>query len=450
MSTTSRGRRVRGAAAAGLIASLTALVFTGCAPGSSTSGATTATDVSTKLTTDKVQLTIADETGFPLTDDLTKEFTKQHPNITFKITRDTFQNLTANAPKLLASSTPPDLIRLPTLGDTVKDGLVANLDPFFTAYGWDKWSPAQLAPLRMTKDGVRGSGSLYQLGLGYSVTGIFMNTKLAEQAGITAPPETLGELEADFAKAKAAGIAPLIEGDKDGVVNFTVQAAMNQYADKAKFLDWMFNKPGATYNTPGNVKGAELIRKWADAGYFPSDINALDYFTFVSRFQDGGGVFTFNGNWEAANYAKKLGKDVTFFLVPPAEKGGDHVAMGAANSFSAAAKSKHLNEVAYFLNWVHTNDKARQIVVDVTGAAPGGDPAQAQPKVEKGSITEQVLAAAAQIAKEDGQVDFMANTTAGIYAGAIIPESQLLVTSKISGQEFVDKVQAFYEQEVKK
>jgi multiple sugar transport system substrate-binding protein/raffinose/stachyose/melibiose transport system substrate-binding protein len=225
---------------------------------------------------------------------------------------------------------------------------------------------------------------------------------------------------------------------------------MNQYADKEKFLDWMFNKPGATYNTPGNVKGAELIRKWADAGYFPSDINAVDYFTFVSRFQDGGGVFTFNGNWEAANYAKKLGKDVTFFLVPPTEKGGDHVAMGAANSFSVAAKSKHLNEIAYFLNWVHTNDKARQIVVDVTGAAPGGDPAQAQPKVEKGSITEQVLASAAQIAKEDGQVDFMANTTAGIYAGAIIPESQLLVTSKISGQEFVDKVQAFYEQEVKK
>jgi multiple sugar transport system substrate-binding protein/raffinose/stachyose/melibiose transport system substrate-binding protein len=450
MSTLTRMRRVRGAVAAGIIASLTALAFTGCAPGSSTGAATTATDVSTKLTSDKVQLTIADETGFPLTDDLTKEFTKQHPNITFKITRDTFQNLTANAPKLLASSTPPDLIRLPTLGDTVKDGLVANLDPYFKAYGWDKWSAAQLAPLRMTKDGVRGSGSLYQLGLGYSVTGVFMNTKLAQEAGITAPPETLGELEADFAKAKAAGVPPLVEGDKDGVVNFTVQAAMNQYADKQQFLDWMFNKPGATYNTPGNVKGAELIRKWADAGYFPSDINALDYFTFVSRFQDGGGVFTFNGNWEAANYAKKLGKNLTFFLVPPVKKGGDHVAMGAANSFSAAAKSKHLNEVAYFLNWVHTNDKARQIVVDVTGAAPGGDPSQAQPKVEKGSITEQVLAAAAQIAKEDGQVDFMANTTAGIYAGAIIPESQLLVTSKISGQEFVDKVQAFYEQEVKK
>src|SRR3954468_8026458 len=194
MSPPPRGRRLRGAATATLMASITALIFTGCAPGSATQSATTATDVSTQLTKDKVQLTIADETGFPLTDDLAKEFTKQHPNITFKITRDTFQNLTANAPKLLASSTPPDLIRLPTLGDTVKDGLVANLDPFFKAYGWDKWSPAQLAPLRMTKDGERGSGSLYQLGLGYSVTGIFMNKKLAAQAGITTTPETLDEL----------------------------------------------------------------------------------------------------------------------------------------------------------------------------------------------------------------------------------------------------------------
>lgn len=111
MSHTSRGRRLRRAAAAGLIASLTALAFTGCAPGSATSKPTTATNVSTELTTKKVQLTIADETGFPLTDDLAKEFTKQHPNVTFTITRDTFANLTANAPKLLASSTPPDLIR---------------------------------------------------------------------------------------------------------------------------------------------------------------------------------------------------------------------------------------------------------------------------------------------------------------------------------------------------
>lgn len=442
-------RRRRGVSLALLtIAGLTGAALTGCAPGGSAPAAQTDVEVSTELTSDPVELTIADETGFPVTDKLTEEFTKQHPNVTFTINRDTFQNLTANAPKLLASSTPPDLIRLPTLGDTVRDGLVANLDPYFDAYGWDAWPASQLAPLRMTDEGVRGSGSLYQLGLGYSITGIFMNTTLADQLGIDAPPQTLAELEDDMAKAKAAGILPIMAGDKDGVVNFVVQAAMNQYVDKDQFLSWMFNEPGARYDEAGNVQGAELVREWADAGYFPSDINAIDYFTFTSRFSAGEGLFTFNGNWEAANYQKALGSNVEFFLVPPAEAGADHVAMGAANSFSVAAKSPHLNEIVYFLNWVHTDPTARQIIVDVTGASPGGDPAQELPTVEAGSLIENALKMSAQIGSENGQVDFMANTTAGIYAGSIIPESQLLVTSQITGQEFVDRVQKFYESEV--
>jgi raffinose/stachyose/melibiose transport system substrate-binding protein len=426
-----------------------ALALSGCVPGSSNSvPAANAVDVSTELTTETVELTIADETGFPVTQDLADEFTRQHPNVTFQVNRDTFANLTANAPKLMASDAAPDLIRLPTIGDTVTDGLLANLDPYFDAYGWDTWSESQLAPLRVTTEGVRGAGSLYQLGLGYSVTGIYMNLTLAAQLGIDAPPTTLAELEADFATAKAAGVLPMMEGNKDGVVNFTIQAAMNQFADKDEFSSWMFNQEGATYDTPGNVQGAELIRKWADAGYFPSDINAIDYASFVSRFQDGEGLFTFNGNWAAADTQAKMGNDVAFFLMPPVVAGDNHVAMGAANSFSVPAKAKHLNEIMYFLNWIHTDTAARQIIVDVTGAAPGGDPAQALPNVEPGSLIEDALKMSATIGAENGQLDFMSNTTAGIYAGSIIPESQLLVAGNISGADFVSAVQQFYAQEI--
>src|SRR5688500_10697980 len=117
-----------------------ALALAGCAPGGRAPAPTDTVEATTELTSEEVDLTIADETGFPLTDALAEEFTKQYPNVTFNITRDTFQNLTANAPKLLAGENPPDLIRLPTIGDTVQDGLLANLDPWFDAYGWDAWS----------------------------------------------------------------------------------------------------------------------------------------------------------------------------------------------------------------------------------------------------------------------------------------------------------------------
>jgi len=430
------------------IAATATLALAGCAPGGSGPAENAAVDVSTELTTEDVELTIADETGFPLTDELAAEFTRQYPNVTFNVTRDTFQNLTANAPKLLAGDNPPDLIRLPTIGDTVRDGLLANLDPYYDAYGWDTWSEAQLSPLRVAEDGVRGSGSLYQLGLGYSITGIYMNTTIADELGIDSTPQTIAELEEDLATAKAAGVLPIMAGDLDGVVNFVVQGAMNQYADPAEMMDWILNVPGATYDTAGNEQGADLIRTWADAGYFPTDINAIDYASFVSRFQGGEGLFTFNGNWAAADTQAKMGENVEYFLVPPAEEGGDHVAMGAANSFSVAAGSDNLNEIVYFLNWIHTDPTARQIVTDVTGASPGGDPAQELPEVAPGSLIEQALAMSAQIGAENGQVDFMANATAGIYAGSIIPESQLLVTGQITGKDFVTRVQEFYEQEL--
>lgn len=410
--------------------------------------AANAAGVSTKLSTKAITLTIADETGFPLTDKLAEEFSKQYPNVKFKINRDSFANLTANSPRLLASNNAPDLIRLPTIGDTVKNKLLLNLDPYFKAYGWDKWSAAQLSGLRVNSKNVRGSGNLYQLGLGYSITGVFMNMNHAKTLGITAAPESLAEFEADLAKAKAAGILPIMAGDKDGVVNFAVQALINIYGDRQNLSDWIYNVPGATYNTPGAIKGADKIREWADKGYFPADINAIDYFTFITRFQNGEGLFEFNGNWEAANVQAKLGANSKFFLFPSLNKGGKHVAMGAANSFSVPAKSKNKDAIVFFLNWIHTNAKARQITLDVTGATPGGDPKTALPKVAPGSLIEDGLKMAAQLSKDNGYIDFMANATAGIYANAIIPQSQLLVGSKITGKEFVTFVQDSYAKEL--
>jgi multiple sugar transport system substrate-binding protein/raffinose/stachyose/melibiose transport system substrate-binding protein len=393
-------------------------------------------------------LVIADETGFPLTDKLSAEFTKQYPNVSFKINRDSFQNLTANAPRLMASNSAPDLIRLPTIGDAVKNKLLLNLDPYYTAYGWKTWSAAQLSGLRVNSKNVRGSGNLYQLGLGYSITGVFMNMNHAKTLGITSTPTSLAVFEAALVKDQAGEIIPIMAGDKEGVVNFAVQALINIYGERQKLSDWIYNVPGAKYDTPGAIKGADKIREWADKGYFPEDINAIDYFTFITRFQNGEGLFSFNGNWEAANVQAKLGNNAKFFLFPPLNKGGKHVAMGAANSFSVPAKSKNKDAIVFFLNWIHTNAKARQITLDVTGATPGGDPKLPLPKVAPGSLIEGGLKMAAQLSKDNGYIDFMANATAGIYANAIIPQSQLLVASKITGKEFVTAVQESYAKEL--
>ncbi|KQM57489.1 ABC transporter substrate-binding protein [Agreia sp. Leaf210] len=425
------------------------LAVAGCAPGSSPAATAPSGDVSTEAPTGDITIKIQDETGFPVTSDLSDEFTKQYPNVKFDIVRDSFQNLLANTPRLLASADAPDLIRQSTIGTTVKDGLLTNLDPYFDAYGWDKFSAGQLAGGRITDAGVRGEGSLYQFGIGFSVTGIYMNKTIASQVGITEAPATIDELEADLEKAKNAGVLPIQTGMQDGTGTFVLQALINQYGDKQDLIDWMYNKPGATIDTDAALKGTTKFQDWAKAGYLPPDVNAINYTTMVSNFTSGQGLFMWDGNWDAQNVETGLGAgNAEFFLMPPAEADSKHVAMGAGNTFTIPAKSKNADATAFFLNWIVTNDKARQIVVDVTGSSPGGDPTQALPTVEKGSLVEQALNNSATVATDDGFVDFMANSTAGIYQGSLQPNEQLLLTDKLTPEDFLKATQEFYEKDL--
>src|SRR5215213_11584266 len=160
--------------------------------------------------TDPVVLNAYFETGFDIPFKLSDEFTKQFPNVTWDIKQDQFANLINETPRLLAGDNAPDLIRLPTMVSFAKDGLLKNLDDYATAFGWDKWPVPQLNQNRVAEDGTRGSGSLYAMGLNYSLTGVFYNKKLAEQIGMTQPPATVAEFEDLLAKAKAADLLPIM------------------------------------------------------------------------------------------------------------------------------------------------------------------------------------------------------------------------------------------------
>ncbi|MEK8107080.1 hypothetical protein NKG94_21585 [Micromonospora sp. M12] len=116
------------------------------------------------------------------------------------------------------------------------------------------------------------------MGLGYSVTGVFYNKKLAGQIGMTQPPATVAEFEQLLAKAKTGGVQPIMQFNKNTAgINFPHQALQNQFGDPTQVADWIFQKSGATFDTPAALKATQTIQKWAQAGYFTKDANALDY-----------------------------------------------------------------------------------------------------------------------------------------------------------------------------
>src|SRR5512135_1890723 len=391
------------------------------------------------------------ETGFDIPFKLADEFTKQFPNVTWDISQDQFANLIASTPLVLASDNPPDLLRLPTMVSFAKDGLLMNLDDYAKAFGWDKWPVPQLNQNRVSPEGIRGSGSLYAMGLNYSLTGVFYNKKLAAQIGMTEPPKTLAEFEDLLAKAKAAGLLPIMEwgSAKSGMgLAFPLQNLMAAYGPVGPINDWIFQKKGATIDTPENLKAAKHLEQWIKNGYFPPDINAIEYTDAASRFGKGEGVFTFNGDWQNAGYDTGMPGNVGFFLMPPAKAGDGPAAMSAPLTYGIAAKAKHADCAAFFFNWVATNDAARKIDVEVGGSNPGGPADATMPTVTAGSVTNDTLAAGAVVNKAGTAMDFIANSTSSIFAQGWTPELQKMVGGKEDAAGLLKAVQAEYEREL--
>lgn len=390
------------------------------------------------------------ETGFQVPNSLMAEFTKQYPNVKWNIRQDQFAVITQNAPRVLASD-PPDIMRLPSISDLVKDGLLKNLDGYASAYGWDKWPSSELVQLRLGPGGrPRGEGSLYAMGLNYSMTGVFYNKKLAAKIGMTSAPATLADLDQDLAKAKQAGITPIVQfnGGATGGFAFPLQDLMAAYGPPGPINAWIFNKPGASINTPANLQAAQHLASWIKAGYFETDANAMDYPTMISHFTHNSGLFMFDGDWESGNFDKLMPGQVGFFLMPPSQAGGPHAAMSAPLTYGIAAKAKHADCAAFFLNWVATNPVARTIDVQVGGSHPLGAAGAPMPAIKPGTVIAQTLAAGSVISKENGSMDFIANATGAIYASAWTPELQKLFAGKETPSGLLSTVQADYHQEL--
>ena len=446
---------VAACASPGAVATPTTAPSASEAPSSSSTGSESPSASSTAggpdCGTEPVTLSAYFETGFDIPFKLSEEFTKQYPNVTWDIKQDQFTNLMTATPRLLSGDNPPDLIRLPSMVSLVKDGLLKNLDDYATAYGWDQWSAAQLAQNRVAEDGTRGSGSLYAMGLNYSMTGVFYSKKLAEQIGMTQPPTTVAEFEDLLKKAKDAGLQPIMAWNataSGGGLAFPLQNLMAAYGPTEPINDWIFQKPDTTIDTPTNLTAAEHLQQWVEADYFPEDVNAIEYTDANSRFGKGEGVFMFNGDWQNATYDKDQPEGVGFFVFPPGEAGGKVAAMSAPLTYGIAADAKNADCAAFFFNWVATNEVARQINVDIGGSNPGGPTDLPIPTAAAGSVTNETLAAGNEVAKDNGGMDFIANATGAIFAQGWTPELQKLVGDKQDAAGLLKAVQAEYEKEL--
>lgn len=436
-----------------VLAAAALLALSACSPGSTTRAADPGASASTGVGTSPVTLTILVSTpDVALFNAFGTAFHARYPNVTVTITSQDYNSLVTNTPRILAGTSAPDLVRIASFGNLVTDHLLTNLDGYATAYGWTSWPQSQFASTRVASNGTqRGSGSLYGVGPGFGLTGIYYNTALVARIGMTTPPATLADFEQLLAKAKDAGLLPILINGKDGGTVFPLQNLQMDYAGSAQQVQaWNYGSPGANINTPATIQAATTLQQWAKNGYFADDVDSVDQTQAPAAFAAGTGVFFPSGNWQAPGLDKAGQGKFGFFLFPPLKSGDAYTAMTAADTLAIPAKAQHAAVAAAFLDFIQTDPGARTDTVTLGGVVPAGPSNASTPSAPDGSVVAATVAAFQQLLASDGLVDFMANATASIQVNTLLPQTQLLLAGKTTPAAYASKIQADYEDDLGK
>ena len=325
--------------------------------------------------------------------ELSSSFEEKYPNVTVKISFRDFAAWTKQAKLVASSDDPPDVFAgnqgYQMDGELVKAGLIAPLDEYAKAYGWDEsYTPETMQQFMWTDDGQTfGEGTLWGVAQTGQSVGVFANMAKLEEAGVDpASLETFADFEEALQKLRDTLPAdePVIAlGNRDqyGALHLWggIQGA---YTPAQDMRDWIFQKDGASFDTEGNVTALQKLKEWVDKGYLGKGdaFNAVNDNEAAIAFSKGKGAMLIAGNWNAATVRDGLGEDAAFFNVPPGES-GDLVNIGSTSfPMHISAKTENPDLAAAYLDHI-TGPDAGEALVDtaqipaaIDGTAEPSDP----------------------------------------------------------------------------
>jgi raffinose/stachyose/melibiose transport system substrate-binding protein len=374
---------------------------------------------------------------------LNSEFQAKYPNVTIKRVAKSFEDL--NTTLKLAASGPkaPDVVEAnqgrPVMGQMVKGKLLRPLNSYAKAYGWSgRYSPLLLNLNKFSADGRQfGSGNLYGLSQMGEIVGVFYNKDKVSSA-----PRTFADFESQLADAKRAGDVPIQFGNLDkwpGIHEF--QTVQNEYADKSAVRNFVFAKPGASFDAPANQQTAAKLQEWVRKGYFTPNFNGTGYDPAWQQFAKGKGRFLIAGTWVVADLYQRMRDKVGFMVMPGKDAGAQPVSLGGESlPFAITSKSKHPDVAAAYIDFI-TNAHAQEVLTR-TNNLPAMTVGTAQPT---SSLSKDVASAWKSLNEADGLVPYLDYSTPD-FSDQVTGAIQEMLALKDTPKAFTSKVQSDYAQ----
>ena len=291
-----------------------------------------------------------------------------HPNVKFTVDPIQNEQFTTKVPLALQGDSPPDIYQQwggGQLTSQITSGKVMDLTS-----GVSSW----ISELGATAEGWQADGKQYGVPYDLHVVGFWYRKDLFAQAGITSPPATMDDFDADVVKLKAHNLTPVAIGSKDRwpdafywdyfAVRECSTATLKQASKDLKLTDPCWTRAG------DDVK-AFLATNPFQTGFLgtPAQQGAGSSAGMIAG---GKAAMELQGDWELSTMigltsGKSFTSQLGWFPFPAVTGGGGDptVALGGGDGFSCTTKATAA--CVDFLKYLSSTDVQRQVAADGVG-----------------------------------------------------------------------------------
>lgn len=290
-------------------------------------------------------------------------YTKANPKVKIKVQPIQNEQFNTKIPLALSSDSPPDIFFNQgggLLGTQAQSGQVADLTDLTKDWIGDVGAAA---------NGWASEGVQYGVPYSSHVVGFWYRTDLFAAAGIDAPPATLAELNADVAKLKTSGVAPIAVGGKD---RWPDAFYYNAFAVRECAVDTLKKSlASADLSDPCFAKAGQDVIDFLGTEPFQKGFNGTPAQqgsgSSAGLVADGKAAMELQGDWDIGVMTslaadKEFAKNIGWFPFPTIDGGaGDPTAaLGGGDGFSCT--QAHAQECADFLKYLTGADVQKKLV----------------------------------------------------------------------------------------
>jgi multiple sugar transport system substrate-binding protein len=350
----------------GAIALAGSLTLAGCATSGADTSASADSSASGKTLT--VWHYFSTPTQVKLMTDYAKLFEKDDPGVTVKNVYVPYDNMDQKLISAAGEQTGPDVaVFNGGDADTIDSaGALLNLGKYWSSYSDESEFPASAIH--------KLDGKTYAVQGYVNLLGLWYNKDLLTKLGISAPPTTMAELDADMAKAVAAG--------DQGITLCGLPQSQGEW----QAFPWL-TEAGFSYSHPSQsalVKGLTTVSDWVKKGYLTREATTYDQTIPFQKWAAGNVLFSENGNWQIAT-AQQTAK-FSYGVVPlPIGASGKKVYLGG----EAEGIGKYSKDPS--LAWKYLQDtfyskQGQLVALKDEGSIPSRTDAAASPQVKNNAL----------------------------------------------------------------